>query len=93
MMRLRMMTDLRKQYSILNQRLSEPGQSWIALKDRPTIADISILPFTDHNTLARMQVNIQEWPALAGWYKRMMELPYVKKAYDELESRPAKKIV
>ncbi|KAK0638014.1 Glutathione S-transferase gliG [Lasiodiplodia hormozganensis] len=89
----KMMTDLRKQYSILNQRLSEPGQNWIALKDRPTIADISILPFTDHNTLGRMQVDIQEWPALAGWYKRMMELPYVKKAYDELESRPAKKIV
>lgn len=88
-----MMADLQKQYGILNQRLSEPGQKWIALKDRPTIADISILPFTDWNTFGRMGVDIETWPALADWYRRMMQLPYVKKAYDERDSRKEKAIV
>ncbi|KAH7048244.1 glutathione S-transferase [Macrophomina phaseolina] len=89
----KMMVDLQKQYGILNQRLLEPGQKWIALKDRPTIADIAILPFTDWNTFGRMQVDIETWPALADWYRRMMALPYVKKAYEERESRKEKPIV
>ncbi|KAF4335435.1 O-methyltransferase [Fusarium beomiforme] len=34
-----------KQWDILNKRLTESGQRYIALKDRPTLADLSYLPF------------------------------------------------
>lgn len=81
------MTDLKRQYSILNQRLEQPGQQWLGLKDRPSIADLSVYPFADKTTLARMELDIAQWPALQDWQGRMAKLPYVEKAYNEMGSR------
>ncbi|KKP00670.1 membrane dipeptidase [Trichoderma harzianum] len=50
----KMLADLRVQYGILDKHLSQPGQTFIGLKDRPTIADIAIYPFADDPTMARM---------------------------------------
>lgn len=87
-----MMTDLKKQYSILNQRLEQPGQQWLGLKDRPSIADLCVYPFADKTTLARMQLEISQWPALQDWQARMAELSYVREAYNEMGRRGICKI-
>jgi glutathione S-transferase len=82
-----MYSDLKRQYGILNQRLDQPGQEWIGLPDRPSVADISIYPFADQTTLARMELDVAQWPALQRWQQKMSELEYVKKAYGEMGSR------
>jgi glutathione S-transferase len=83
----RLHDDLKAQYSILNSRLSEPGRRWLALKDRPTIADIANYPFADKPTSARMGLDLEEWPALKEWAERVAELEDVKRAYEEMDSR------
>lgn len=81
-----MLGDLKVQYSLLNTRLSEPGQAWLALKDRPTIADIAVYPFADTPTIERMGLNLKDWPALKNWSERMSELEAVAKAYSDMDS-------
>lgn len=82
-----MMTDLKRQYGILNQRLSQPGQKWLGLADRPSIADLSVYPFADKTTLDRMELDVAQWPALQDWSARVGKLPYVAKAYNEMNTR------
>lgn len=83
----RMLNDLKVQYKILNSHLSEPGQQWIGLKDRPTIADISIYPFADDPTMARMGLDKKDFPALKAWSDKFARIPGVAKAYAEMDSR------
>ncbi|OAQ61130.1 hypothetical protein VFPPC_13216 [Pochonia chlamydosporia 170] len=83
----KMYKDLVVQFGIMNDRLSKPGQNWIGLPDRPTIADISIYPFVDDPTTARMGIDKNDFPALKAWSERIAELPGVAKAYAELNSR------
>lgn len=83
----RMYKDLVVQFGIMNDRLSKPGQNWIGLPDRPTIADISIYPFVDDPTAVRMGIDKNDFPALKAWSERVAELPGVAKAYAELDSR------
>ncbi len=87
-----MLNDLRIQYGILNTRLSKPGQQWLALKDRPTIADISVYPFADPPTIARMCLSLDDWPALRDWAERMAQLDGVRKAYAQMDAWKAKPI-
>lgn len=87
-----MLFDLKRQYGMLNQRLSQPGQKWLGLPDRPTIADLSVYPFADKTTIDRMELDVTQWPALKDWRERMAELPYVAKAYNEMNSRETCKI-
>ncbi|KAH0490124.1 hypothetical protein TgHK011_001607 [Trichoderma gracile] len=68
-------------------RTLNPGQDFIGLKDRPTIADIAIYPFADDPTMARMGIDKNDFPALKAWSERFAEIPGVKKAYDEMDSR------
>lgn len=82
-----MLSDLKRQYGILNQRLSAPGQKWLGVPDRPSIADLSVYPFADKTTLDRMELDVAQWPALKDWRERVAKLPYVEKAYSEMNSR------
>ncbi len=81
-----MLGDLKGQYSLLHARLSEPGQGWLALKDRPTIADIAVYPFADKPTIQRMGLDLEDFPALKNWAERMSELVGVTKAYSDMDS-------
>ncbi|KAK7178673.1 glutathione s-transferase [Paraphaeosphaeria sporulosa] len=83
----KMLNDLRVHYSILEKRLSEPGQRWLGLADRPTIADIAVYPFADDPTMARMGIDKNEFPALKAWSNRFASIPGVAKAYMEMDSR------
>jgi gliotoxin/aspirochlorine biosynthesis glutathione S-transferase len=71
------------QWDILNKRLSQPGQAYIALKDRPTIADISYFPFAMPWMFAFLGVDIKDYPAIEQWSVRMLARPAVKKILDK----------
>ncbi|KAF3074448.1 Dipeptidase 1 [Trichoderma lentiforme] len=83
----KMLADLRVQYGILDKHLSQPGQTFIGLKDRPTIADIAIYPFADDPTMARMGISKDDFPALREWSEKFSQIPGVMKAYMEMDSR------
>lgn len=74
-----------KQWDILEKRLSEPGQDYIALKDRPTLADLSYFPFAMPWMFNLFSVDINDWPAVHKWAKRMLERPVIQ---DILERAP-----
>ncbi|KAH7361342.1 glutathione S-transferase [Pyrenochaeta sp. MPI-SDFR-AT-0127] len=83
----KMLNDLKIQYGILDRHLSQPGQQWLGLADRPTIADIAIYPFADDPTMARMGIDKTGFPALKSWSDRFAKIPGVAKAYAEMDSR------
>ncbi|KAF2815494.1 glutathione S-transferase [Mytilinidion resinicola] len=71
---------IRKDYDVLEARLGEPGQEWIALGDRPTIADFAIWPHANVKVAAMAKIEFSEWPRLRGWSEKVAELGYVRKA-------------
>jgi glutathione S-transferase len=77
----RLSTSIRQQYDILEARLSEPGQEYIALPDRPTIADIANLPFANEKIAATADYDFNDWPRLKAWSERMLVRPAVQRAY------------
>jgi gliotoxin/aspirochlorine biosynthesis glutathione S-transferase len=84
-----MLNDLRVQYGIIDKHLSQPGQNFIGLKDRPSIADIAIYPFADDPTMARMGLDKNDFPALKSWSERFAKEHAVAKAYKEMDTRKA----
>ncbi|KAI4958681.1 hypothetical protein J4E86_004286 [Alternaria arbusti] len=68
-----------KQWDIMEKRLSEPGQTYVALKDRPTVADLAYLPFAMPYMFEFMQVKIEDWPRIKAWSDRMLSRPAVRK--------------
>ncbi|KAK7540274.1 glutathione S-transferase [Phyllosticta citricarpa] len=68
-----------KQWDILEKRLSLPDQTYIALKDRPTVADLAYLPFAMPYMFEFMKVKIEDWPKIKAWSDRMLSRPAVKK--------------
>ncbi|GAW25787.1 putative glutathione S-transferase [Rosellinia necatrix] len=67
-----------RQWQILEQRLSLPGQDYIALPDRPSIADISYFPFAMPWMFEFLGVSISEYPCIRRWGERMVSRPAVK---------------
>lgn len=67
-----------KQWDIMEKRLSEPGQSYVALKDRPTLADLSYFPFAMPWMFKFLGVDIRDWPQIKRWSDRMLARPSVK---------------
>ncbi|CZT23691.1 related to glutathione S-transferase GliG [Ramularia collo-cygni] len=59
-------------WGLLNKRLSLPGQEYIALPDRPSIADISYLPFAMPWMFGFFGVEIERWPAIERWSRKML---------------------
>lgn len=67
------------QWDKLEKRLSSPEQRFIALPDRPTIADISYFPFAMPWMFRFLQVDIKDWPHIEKWGNRMLSRPAVQK--------------
>jgi len=67
------------QWDILNNRLGPENQKYIALPDRPTLADISYLPFAMPWMFTFLGVDIKDWPHIQAWSERMLEREAVKK--------------
>jgi glutathione S-transferase len=79
----RLHSNTLKQWDILEKRLSEPGQEYIALKDRPTLADLSYFPFAMPWMFGFFGVDIKNWPHIEAWAERMLARHVVR---DVLES-------
>ncbi|KAI1105361.1 putative glutathione S-transferase GliG-like protein [Jackrogersella minutella] len=67
-----------KQWDVLEKQLSRPGQNYIALPDRPTLADMSYLPFAMPWMFTFLGVDIKDWPMTKQWAERMLDRPAVK---------------
>lgn len=67
-----------KQWDILEKRLGLPGQQYIALPDRPTVADISYFPFAMPWMFQFLDVDMKGYPNIASWGERMAARPAVK---------------
>ncbi|KAJ2902517.1 Glutathione S-transferase tcpG [Zalerion maritima] len=78
---LRVVADsVRREYDVLERRLGEPGQGFVALPDRPTIADFAIQPLANAAVAASAGIDFAQWPRLGAWSRRVADLPYVKRA-------------
>ncbi|KAJ4153659.1 hypothetical protein LMH87_010139 [Akanthomyces muscarius] len=74
-----------KQWDILEARLALPDQKYIALRDRPTIADLSYFPFAMPWMFKFLSVNMAKYPHILDWADRMLARPAVQKV---MESAP-----
>ncbi|OCK86107.1 hypothetical protein K432DRAFT_431209 [Lepidopterella palustris CBS 459.81] len=72
---------IRQEYAALEKRLGEPGQEFVALRERPTIADFAILPLANEKVAATAEIELKrEFPRLWEWSERVGALEYVKRA-------------
>jgi glutathione S-transferase len=71
---------IEKEYDCLNARLSEFGQRFIALPDRPSIADFATLPFANAQVATMAGIQFSKWTRLVEWSNEMMELSPMKAA-------------
>ncbi|KAL3459740.1 O-methyltransferase-domain-containing protein [Aspergillus heterothallicus] len=67
-----------RQWDILDRRLSLPGHDYVALPDRPTLADLSYFPFAMPWMFNFLGVDIHDWPHIEAWSQRMLNRPAVK---------------
>jgi glutathione S-transferase len=63
----------------MEARLSAPNQSYVALPDRPTLADLSYFPFAMPWMFKFLGVDPNNWPKTLAWGERMLERPAVQK--------------
>ncbi|CAG8926380.1 unnamed protein product [Penicillium salamii] len=59
------------EYDFLESRLNEPGQLYVALADRPTIADFAIFPLANEKIAASADLDFNQWPSLKAWSEQM----------------------
>ncbi|KAL3422105.1 glutathione s-transferase [Phlyctema vagabunda] len=71
-------SNVLRQWDILETRLSLPSQNYVALKDRPTIADLSYFPFAMPWMFTFLGVDVENWPKIKKWGERMLEREAVK---------------
>ncbi|RFU32839.1 hypothetical protein B7463_g3509, partial [Scytalidium lignicola] len=71
---------IKAEYNFLETRLNEPGQKFVALPDRPTIADFAILPLANETIAVSAKLDFNEWPKLKAWSERVSALPPVARA-------------
>ncbi|KAL6808072.1 glutathione S-transferase [Trichoderma camerunense] len=67
-----------RQWDILNDRLALPEQQYIALRDRPTLADLSYFPFAMPWMFTFLDVDIKDWPHIQKWADRMLARPAIR---------------
>ncbi|KAL5356677.1 hypothetical protein BJX96DRAFT_187400 [Aspergillus floccosus] len=67
-----------RQWDILEKRLALHGQEYIALKDRPSLADLSYFPFSMPWMFQFLGVDIKDWPSIERWSQRMLARPAVQ---------------
>ncbi|KUL82981.1 hypothetical protein ZTR_10300 [Talaromyces verruculosus] len=76
---------IQKEYSILEARLNEPGQGYIALADRLTIADIAIVPFANEQIAMSAGIDFCEYPALKAWSEKVLAMPEVSRSFERVQ--------
>jgi glutathione S-transferase len=67
-----------QQWDILDKRLAMPDQHYIALKDRPTIADVSYFLFAMPWMFKFLDVEVSNYPNIKAWGEKMVSRPAVK---------------
>lgn len=72
-----------RQWDILEKRLSTPGQNYIALPDRPTLADLSYFPFAMPWMFKFFGVEVKDWPHIERWGIRMLARPAIELIMDK----------
>ncbi|EHK22000.1 uncharacterized protein TRIVIDRAFT_216157 [Trichoderma virens Gv29-8] len=77
-------SNIEKQYDILEGRLAQEGQQYLALPDRPTIADIATLPFADEACAVLFGLDLSNWPHTLEWSRRMAARPAVVRARERV---------
>ena len=82
MTNFRLHDNVLKQWDIMEKQLSQPGQKYVALQDRPTLADLSYFPFAMPWMFKFMGVDVTNWPQIEAWGQRMLERPAVKYILD-----------
>ncbi|KAK0739369.1 glutathione S-transferase [Apiosordaria backusii] len=76
----RMIDAIKVEYDVLEKRLSEPGQRFVALHDRASIADLAYMPLANEKVAAAGGIDIAMWPRLKEWSERVAAIPAVRKA-------------
>ncbi|KAJ5328937.1 Glutathione S-transferase/chloride channel C-terminal [Penicillium brevicompactum] len=71
---------IRTEYDFLESRLSEPGQLYVALADRPTIADFAIYPLANEKIAISAELDFTQWPKLKAWSEQMSSFKPVARA-------------
>ena len=71
---------IRTEYDFLETRLNEPNQLYVALPDRPTIADFAILPLANETIAKSANLDFNQWPALKYWSEQMSSFKPVARA-------------
>lgn len=74
----------RAAFKVLEARLA--GQDWVALADRPTIADLSCCGYLFW--LDEIGESRADWPAIGRWLERIEGLPGWRAAYDLMPGHP-----
>ncbi|GIZ40459.1 hypothetical protein CKM354_000379500 [Cercospora kikuchii] len=64
-----------KQWDVLEKQLSKPGQDYIAVPDRPTLADLAYYPFAMPWMFKFLGVDVDDWPKIKDWAERMSARP------------------
>src|SRR4051794_14442268 len=78
--------SIKKEYSVLETRLKEPGQQYIALPDRPSIADIAILPFANEKVARTADIDLNEYPSLKLWSEKLLNMSEVLAAFARIST-------
>jgi glutathione S-transferase len=76
--------SIKKEYAVLELRLSVPSQRYIALSDRLSIADLAFLPFTNAHIAATAGIDFSIYPSLTKWSEQLMQLPQVVKCFGQI---------
>ncbi|KAK4153859.1 glutathione S-transferase tcpG [Chaetomidium leptoderma] len=76
----RILDSIRVEYDVLEKRLGEPGQRFVALPDRATVADLAFMPLANAKIAAAGGIDISQWPRLKDWSERIAAIPAVEKA-------------
>lgn len=76
---------LQAKYELMEQRLNEPNQQYLAVADRPTIADIASCMFCDELTI-KLIIGFEkgQWPNISRWSDKMQSIPEVKSMFEDL---------
>ena len=74
------------QYSLLETRLSVRDQKFIALPERPTIADLATLPFANAKVADMAAIDFDRWPNLSIWSEEMYSMPFVQSAMERVSN-------
>ncbi|GAB1317430.1 glutathione transferase [Madurella fahalii] len=67
-----------KQWDVLEKQLSKPGQDYIAVGNRPTLADLAYFPFAMPWMFKFLGVEIKDWPHIEKWAERVAARPAFK---------------